>query len=169
MADFAPATVPAAFRTGNVLYIPRGGALPPYCVKCGAAASTPWRKKFYWHAPWLYVLLLSPIIYIIVSLIVRKQIELNIPLCDLHHRQRKRNITVGVILILGAIPLGILIGNVVPGDAGVGFGFLAGIVAFIVGLVFTSMANYIRPRLIDDYHGEFTGVCETFLSSVPSQ
>src|SRR5262245_52238987 len=107
MATFAPAQVPAACRRGKQMVVPRGSSLPASCVKCGAPAKTPWRKKFYWHHPAYYITIFAGLLlYAIIVLIARKSMELNVPLCDAHHGERKRYNILAVILMLGAIPAG---------------------------------------------------------------
>jgi hypothetical protein len=66
MAAYNPAPPALAItRDGEKLIIPAGMAfptalLPPVCVKCGAPADgKPVEKTFYWHPPWLYVLIFA--------------------------------------------------------------------------------------------------------------
>src|SRR5260370_36502587 len=64
--------------------------LPPLCVKCGAPANDkPVVKSFYWHNPAIYLVILAGVlIYLIVAVIVRKGIEVSVPLCALHSKRR---------------------------------------------------------------------------------
>jgi hypothetical protein len=169
MASFAPAQVLAACRRGKNLVVPRGAALPANCVKCGAPAQRPWRKKFYWHSPAYYlIVLVALLIYVIVALIVRKSMELNVPLCEVHHGERKRYNMLAAILLLGFIPAGIALGQLLPN--GEAIGFLVGAIMFIAGLIFWVIASgYIRPTKIDDTHGVFSGVGEPFLQLLPPE
>ena len=169
MASFAPAQVPAACRRGKHMVVPRGAALPANCVKCGATAKRPWRKKFYWHPPAYYlIVLINLLIYAVVAIIVRKSIELNIPLCEAHHGDRKRYNILAAILLLGTIPAGLAVGNLSSLDPGIGW--LVAVIMFIAGLVFWSIANgYVRPSKIDETHGEFVGVGEPFLQLLPPE
>jgi hypothetical protein len=168
MASFAPAPNTAAVRRGKELHIPRFSALPPLCVNCGAAAQVPWRKKFYWHTQWIFLLvLLNIVVYLIVALIVRKQMELNVPLCDKHHAERKRYNLLGALFTLGALPVGIFIGTAFN-DAE-GFAWLTGFGMFVAGVVFLILAGkYLRPKKIDDQGGIFTGASEAFLTQLPN-
>jgi hypothetical protein len=166
----SPITTPAAgaCRDGKKMIVPRGSSLPANCVKCGAVAQTPWRKKFFWHNPLLYLMIIFPglLIYAIVALIVRKNMELNVPLCDNHHGERKRFLIVGTVLILGCVPAGIALG--VALDEG-GYGFLLGVVMFFASLVFFSRSAFLRPAKIDEFGGEFTGAKEEFLRLLPQK
>jgi hypothetical protein len=146
MAASVPSLAPSATREGKVLVVPRGAAFPANCVKCGEPAERPWRKKFYWHNPLLYLLIIFPglLIYAIIAMVVRKSIELAIPLCDVHHAERKRYILIGTILLLGCIPIGIFVETATHMFDG--SGWLVGILMFIAGCIFLSRINLIRPK-----------------------
>jgi hypothetical protein len=62
----------------------------------------------------MYILILFPglLIYAVVALIVRKNIELALPVCDYHHSERKRYQIIGAILLVGGIPTGLLLESV---------------------------------------------------------
>jgi hypothetical protein len=174
MAGFAPA--PAArvvpiMRQGRKLIIPaplpgQAAVLPPLCVKCGAPADGKAVDKiFSWHHPGLYVLLLSPIIYVIVALIVRKTMRLRVPLCALHAKRRSAAVTLSWVLPLAGIA-DIFVLMSLNVDQGVIA--LISIVLMVSGLVIWVVVGYpIRPVLIDSTRGEFTGVCTTFLDQLP--
>lgn len=166
MATFAPAPLQAT-RNGKKFQVPRGASLPAQCIKCGSAAQTPWRKKFYWHEPWLYILVFFPglLIYAIVALIVRKNMELNVPLCDRHHSDRKRFFTLAAVMLLGFIPVGIALAAF--GMDG-GYASLVALTMFMVGVVFYSKSSFLRPTKIDEQGGTFTGASEEFLNGLPA-
>lgn len=172
MAASAPAPVGAIVRQGSKLIFsaPAPGQaveLPPVCIRCGASSNgKPLKKTFYWHNPAIYlVLLISPIIYVIVAVIVRKSMKVNVPLCLEHAKRRSIAVT-----LAWALPLiGLADVFVLPqfkADVGVtalvflAFG-LAGVVIWAV------VSSPIRPRLIDRSHGEFSGFCEVFLQQFP--
>lgn len=135
------------------------------CIKCGAAATTPWRKKFYWHNPALYFLvLLNLLIYAIVAMIVRKQMELNVPLCDSHHADRKRYKLIATLMLVLCIPFGVALGVYVS-EA---MGWITGILMFLVSVVFYSLMGLgFAPRKIDEFGGIFRGACAAFLDQLP--
>jgi hypothetical protein len=169
MASFASAPVLGASRSGKKLIIPRGSSLPAQCIKCGSAAQAPWRKTFYWHAPWLYILIFFPglLIYAIVALIVRKKMELNVPLCDQHHSDRKRYSLIGALMLIGFAPVGLVLGGAFNVDAG--WASLVALGMFLVGVVFYSKAQFLRPSKIDEAGGEFIGANDSFLNALSSQ
>ena len=160
--------VAGAVRRGKNFLVPRNASLPAFCMKCGVPASVPWRKKFYWHNPLLYFMILFPglLIYAIVVLIVRKQMELNLPICDAHHADRKRYSLLATLMLLGAIPAGLLLGNYFSET----LGWVTGVLMFVVAVVFYGRAGLgIAPKKIDDFGGEFRGACDAFLDKLPVQ
>ncbi|HUJ81274.1 MAG TPA: hypothetical protein VLW83_05295, partial [Candidatus Acidoferrales bacterium] len=78
MASTAASAASGVYRDGKNLVVTRGAEVPPICVRCGEAATGGLLlKKFYWHEPWVYLLLLPGVIwYIIAALIVRKRMDL---------------------------------------------------------------------------------------------
>ena len=170
----SPPLVLAACRKGKLLVIPRGAALPPNCVKCGAPAEKPWRKKFYWHPPLLALCLLlmtiGLLLYVILGFALRKTMDLNVPLCAVHHRERKKYLAIGTILFVLFVPMGMAAAYWLPIDSREAIGGFIGTAGFIGSLVFLILGtNYIRPKRIDNTHGEFTGTSEAFLQLLPPQ
>ena len=80
------------WRDGKWLVMDRNASLPQRCVKCNAPADEPTKaRKLYWHHPAIYLLiLLQVIIYLIVALVTRKQIEVRPGLCG-EHKGKRRN------------------------------------------------------------------------------
>ena len=157
-----------ATRRGKDLIVPRLASLPPTCLKCGAPASIPWRRKFYWHSPWLYLMILFPgiLIYAIVALFVRKQMELNLPICDTHHADRKRYRLLGWLMMAAFLPLGLVLGAYVSEP----LGWITGVGMFLAAAVFLNLSNLrISAIKIDEAGGVFRGACQTFLSVMPEQ
>jgi hypothetical protein len=167
MAATTPSLAPSATRDGKILVVPRGSAFPANCVKCGEPAERPWRKKFYWHHPALYLMVIFPglLIYAIVAMVVRKSIELSVPLCDVHQSERKRYIIIGTILLLGCIPAGVIAETELHLFDGAGF--IVGTLMFFAGCIFLARINPIRPKKIDEFGAEFTGASEEFLKLLP--
>jgi hypothetical protein len=115
--------------------------------------------------PALYVLLLSPIIYVIVALIVRKTMKVRVPLCALHAKRRSTAVTLSWVLpLIGIADIFVLASLNVDGVLIA----LISTVLILSGLVFWAVVGYpIRPVLIESTHGEFTGVCAIFLEHLP--
>ncbi|MGH9669734.1 MAG: double zinc ribbon domain-containing protein [Terriglobales bacterium] len=173
-AATAPATPAAgehAYRLENELIVPKGAPLPPFCVKCGQPVSGEFlKKKFYWHSPWLYLLILiGLLIYAIIAMILTKHAQLMVPLCDRHRERRKNFLIATWVLLLGFIPGGILVGSLIPGDDGAGWGFLTGFTLFLAGCVTAAVGSRLmRATEITETYATFKGVSEQFLAQLPS-
>jgi hypothetical protein len=164
-----PLTMPPVpqepYAEGDVLVVPRGAVLPAYCVKCAGAPQRWLQKKFYWHDPLLYLLIiLGVLVYAIVSLIVRKQAQLAVPLCEAHESARKTKLWIGVVLLLGCIPLPVALSVSINTDAAAGLGFLLGVVMFFAGLITISLSQVLRPKYIGDDCAKFKGAAPEFLA-----
>jgi hypothetical protein len=167
MAFSAPALAFAS-RRGKELIVPRSGSLPATCIKCGASADKPWRKKFYWHTPWLYLMIIFPglLIYVIVALIVRKKMELNLPLCERHHGDRKRYRLLGAVMLAGFVPAGLFLGKIGSET----LGWVTGCAMFAAAIVFYALCGLgVRPTKIDENGGIFRGAGPVFLDALPEQ
>lgn len=172
MAGYAPATaVTPIVRQGSKLIftvpaLNQAVDLPPMCVRCGAASNgKPVKKTFSWHHPALYILLVSPIIYVIVAVIVRKTMKINVTLCA-QHAQRRTTAIIFAWLIPAIGVADIFVLSRFGVDPGVIV--LIFIACLVAGLVIWAVAgNPIRPTSIDKYYGEFSGFCEAFLQQFP--
>jgi hypothetical protein len=170
-AAVAPAAASAARRVGQQFVVPRAGApLPPNCVKCGRPTQEIWNKTFWWHNPVLYlIVLISPIIYVIVALIVRKSCKLSVPVCEEHRSSYKSKRWIGGILMLVSIPLWIGIAAAGNGsDNAMAAGVLVFFLAFFVGLIVFAVASIIKPSNMDEQTATFKGAGESFLQMLPS-
>lgn len=161
----APAS--AVRREGDLVYIPRlrpgakeGVALPPLCVKCGAPPTAWLRRKYYWHTPWIYlVLLLNVLVFAIVAMIVRKWLHVNVPLCATHAAGRRKQLAVAWGLAAAGMVLPfVLIAVGLPAW----LGFLM-VVLVPVGVVVGVRSNPLTPRRIDEAGGKFKGASAAFL------
>lgn len=167
-AEFLNPDIPTVQRPPRAgrFVVSRNTILPPQCVKCGNPATEPWlRKTFYWHHPGFYFLVISPLIYIIVALIVRKSVALSVPLCDAHKKLRITLLWVGGVLLAGCIPLPVVLGSN-GDDSAVILAVWLGIAMFIAGIAFLGFSSQLRPTYIDSQVAEFTGACPAFLSAL---
>jgi hypothetical protein len=161
-----------AYRKGNRLVVPKGAALPSYCVKCGQPVTGElFKKTFFWHNPWLFLLVMVNIlVYAIVAMILRKRFDLAVPLCPEHLQRRKNFLIATWVLGLGFIPGGILAGSLIhDSDTAVAVGLLTGFLLLIAAFVTGAMAVVMRPREITDFSATFSGACEQFLGLLPSR
>ncbi len=160
-----PPTQREPYAEGNILVVPPGAALPAGCVKCGGAPARWLKKTFYWHNPLLYLLILAGLlIYGIVVLIVRKQAQLAVPLCEAHDSARKTKLWIGAILLLGCIPLPVALGTYLNSDAAGPIAFLLGIVMFFAGAIMISLSQVLRATYIGDDCAKFKGADPNFLA-----
>ena len=68
-----PAPVMAPCWKDKDLFVPQFGnagvvSLPAVCVKCGQPATVQKKKVYYWHTPWLYLVILAGILVLVVGL-----------------------------------------------------------------------------------------------------
>ena len=159
-------SVESVGRSGADLVVPRNATLPPFCVKCGAAARPePLRSTFHWHDPLLYLTILAGcVVYFVVALIVRKRFELLVPLCETHFHKRRLWRLVGAVLLIGAFPA-MAAGVLFEQPA---WGLLMGVVGLLAGvLVFGTAGSTLKVARITDRFAVFRGADETFLRLVP--
>ena len=158
---------PRAYAIGDKFVIPRDAVLPNRCLKCENAPTDPWlTKTFHWHHPALCFLLLQPLIYVIVALIVRKKIELALPLCDVHKSIRKRRLWIGWGLLLACIPLPSGLAASVENDTATGLAIILGFGMFLAGLVFIACSSPLRVTRIRSDSAEFKGASRDFLANL---
>lgn len=95
------------YRDGKLLVMHKTAKLSYRCLKTNQAADLWLRRKFVWHAPWLYLLILFPglLFYILIALIVQRRATIQIPLSREASRRRWRGIWTGWGLVLGGIAL----------------------------------------------------------------
>jgi hypothetical protein len=168
-AQFPDSEVPPpyAYAKGNRFVVPRDAVLPPRCVKCGNLPADPWlTKTFSWHSPGLYVLLVSPILFLIVALIVQKKIKLSVPLCATHKSIRKKRLWLSAILLLGCIPIPVALATYVGNDEAAALSVFLGLGMFLAGAAFHGYASPIRPAHIGSGSAEFKGACKDFLANL---
>jgi hypothetical protein len=154
-------------KAGDILVVPPHSVLPPHCVRCGNTATEPWVKiTFSWHHPGYYFFLVSPILYAIVALIVRRKIKILVPLCKPHKSIRKKRLWMGAILLLGCIPLPVLFAAFVDNEAANEIALFLGLGMFIAGLLFLVFAPPLRPVYIGPSGAHLKGAAREFLAYV---
>jgi|SRR5271155_2464363 len=155
------------YAAGNLVVVRRGSILPARCVKCGNTPTDPWPKiSFSWHHPGYYLFIITPLIYVIVALIVRKTIKLSIPLCKAHKSIRTKRLWTATVLLVGCIPVPSILGVYVDNDAIVGALVWLGIGMFIAGLFFLVSATPLKTASISSEGAEFLGACREFLDGL---
>ncbi len=162
-------------RDGNLIRVTYNEQLPKYCLWCAKKARHSVRKTFYWHSPWLYLLLLfGAVPYIIIAVHVREKMVLDVPLCGKCFEARRKRARTGTAVRLGSLPAGIVVGVVVAGiarqpGAGIGLGFLITILMLFVG-AFLATERLLVPTHINSVvgFGTFRGASPNFLRRLES-
>ena len=153
-------------RAGDRFTVWRGVDLPPFCVRCGAPArDVRWKRTYYWHEPFLYLLILAGfVVYVIVALVLRKRFELEVPMCEAHWLRRGKLQKVAVALL---VPM---VGFIVLAFAGnfdkVGAIACPGAILTLLASLIVYMASErsLTPRRITDDSAEFSGASPEFLA-----
>jgi hypothetical protein len=160
--------VEGVFTDGRQLIVGRhNGGLPNRCIKCGQAASLPFVSKTYrWHSPGLYILLISPLIYVIVALCISKQVELQLPFCNLHRAERKNRLFWATVLFISFLPVSIGIGTYVNTQEGMVLAWLIGLAMFVGACVFGITSNPLRVTYIGPGVARFKGAHPIFLEFI---
>jgi len=172
MAEGVPASGRTGlWREGKKLVTRSETPFPDRCVKCnGPANGYKLKRVLYWHHPAVYLLLLllctiGLIVYIIVSMVVRKKAILRIGLCDAHRKQRTLGIIICTSGILGGISL--LVAGAVAES---GWTALAGVGAIFFGIIWGIVkARTIAATKIDNDVVWVSGVCQGFLNELPER
>jgi hypothetical protein len=157
----------SVWRDGNVLITLVDSEMPHRCVKCNEPADEPTKKRrVYWHHSALYLLVISPLIYAIVALVVRKKASVSAGLCTVHKNRRRNALIFGWTgTIVGLLFLGHGSGSGSPtAGAQMLVGILAILVSIIVGMIF---ARVVYAKKIDKTYVRLKGCGVAFLDSLP--
>jgi hypothetical protein len=154
-----------AWRDGKLVLTHNGCILPNRCVRCNAPSEKKMKRKLQWHPPLIYLtLLISPLIYIIVGLCVRKRATVHAGVC-LKHRVRLI-VDQGLSLFLSLAGLIICFFGFAKNTVGVG---VSGLMLFVLALVYAAgRVNLLTPHKIDkDGQVWLKGAGKPFLDSLP--
>jgi hypothetical protein len=155
------------WREGDALVVSRAGChLPDRCIRCNEPAGGHRLKRtVYWHHPAIYVLVLSPIIYVIVALLARKSVRLQFGLCEKHRGRR----FLGILLLVGGFLspflLGMLIAELHLGDTPVPLILIVCPVSIVAGAI---LLRGIAAKRMDEHHA-WLNVGAPFLQSIPAR
>ncbi len=159
------------WRDGNRLVMHQDAKLPERCVKTNGPADRWLRRKLYWHHPAVYLSICGGLlIYVILALVLRKQADIRVGLCDAAYRKRITAMIVGWVVGLGSF--GIVFAGIAsstPQDAGLApilipLGLMAGVVGVIVSVM---IANCVSPTRITDKYVWLRGVHRDYLAELP--
>lgn len=161
------------YRRGKLLIVPRESA--PYvpndsCIKCGQPATKLLPRNFYWHHPLLYILIFAYLLpYLLVAIIVRKQMRITVGLCVRHQAVRRWWIASAWLLLLLSIGFKYQSFST-RGEFSIWF-LLGGLGCLLLSLITACIASNltIRPRRITETEGHFAGAGEGYLQQYPER
>lgn len=132
------------------------GKLPAVCMRCGAPATTTRRRRFRWRPAWVLALLFFGVLpYIIVAMILDKEMRVVLPLCAAHANHftvRARwvwGIALMLVAILGVLLLGGIYVSETLGGAFCGAAILAPVV-WLVALIVLMKTAIHAVEITDD-------------------
>lgn len=169
----------AAWREGPVLIVRKQAALPDRCVKCNAdtanvAGSRRLTQKLAWHHPALFLLIpLGLLVYAIVAIIVQQKATVELSLCALHNRARRRAILLTWLVMLLGLAM-IVGGCAFSGWAGhndmwPAWVILGGLFVLLVGgIIGVVGARTLTPKRMEGEYAWLKGAGDDFLANFPA-
>lgn len=143
-------------------------ALPLICMRCGAPATHTKRKKFSWYPPWVTLSILGCLLaYIILVRVLRKEMVLEVPLCEAHrYHWLSRALALPILLVMMLVGAGVAVA-VLPDDLKAA-ALLVACLGLLVWLVCAAVAQEtsIHPTEITDYTISLKGVSVEFGTAV---
>ena len=156
-------------RHGKEVVVHRNASMPDRCVKCNQPLAAHdsggfARQKYRWHNPLVYIALISPLIYVILSLVLSHRMTVDIPLCYAHLEDRKKTGS----HLLGA---GIVSVIAVFFFASVGYGGFAFLLflAAIIGLPLAYEYTYkpLQASKMENDYIYLKGASEEYIRNLP--
>jgi len=160
-------TVPGSsgilWRNKSNVLLRKDALFPDRCVRCNSSADGfKLKRDLSWHSPAYYILAISPLIYVIVAMIVRKKATLYIGLCETHRAERRRTIFIASMAAISGLVLLFLAAYV--SNAWLA---LAGIFLLLgAGIYGAIKAAIISATKIDDNYIWFKGAGKPFLDTL---
>lgn len=156
------------WREGSQVVVRKDAPLPDRCVKCCEPSMKTIKKRLYWHSPFLYILALSPLIYIIVALCVRKTMTVWIPLCATCSGRRLRNIWIAWGFFLVSVVLFVFgVRELNQNDSLGGILMASAFGVFLLMLFWILGTRLIYPKKIDQKYGWISKAGKSYLDSLP--
>jgi len=153
----------AVWRDSRFLVLPRDGRLTHRCVRCGQPATSTIRRREVWHpAAYYWLLMVSPLIYVVVAWFVRRKARFELGLCARHRAGRRRDRVISVSLLLAGVAA--LVGCF-PLDS-------PALLCTGLGLLLVGMLSWLGTRTpvvrrIDETHVWLDRVSEQVLNDLP--
>ena len=153
------------WRDNATLVMVKEALLPNRCVKCNAPAeSVRVRRRLSWHHPVLYLLIfVAFIVYVILAAAFSKRAIVYIGLCPEHFQRRRKNLIVGlIVLVTGFVGAIIAFANEYPMIG------LLGLAVFLFAMVWLIVTSRIvTVKKIDDRLVWLNGINPSYLSQFP--
>jgi len=154
-------------KDGKKLFVPNGASFPAYCVRCGNGDVKMVPEKLSWlHPGYLVFLLLGFAPIVLIYFIFRKRVKLEIPLCSFHAQRTRWLKIASVFLLVGFIPLGVLVGNLVPDPDGAAWGVATSLIMLLAGLIVAYLQSPLQAAGIKRDSAVLQGASTAFLAKV---
>jgi len=144
----------------------KAAPLPDICLKSNGKATRRLPRSLSWHHPAIYVLVvISPIIYIIVALVVRKTATIQLPLTDEWYARRRWRMFVACSLVVACIPL-LIAGAAFADQLAIAPWLMVGAFLGILGATIYGLlaCRLVKPERITDQYIWLKGVNPDFLN-----
>ena len=154
------------WRQGNVLVMHKAAPLPDICLKSNGKATRRLPRSLSWHHPAIFILVvISPIIYIIVALVVRKTATIQLPLTDEWYARRRWRMLIAWSLVLTCILL-FVVGGAFAEQLAIAPWLMVGSVFGLLGAAIYGLVacRLVTPQRINDQYIWLKGVHPDFLN-----
>ncbi len=161
------ATEVGAWRQGNVLVMHQGFRLADRCIKSNQPAAIRLRRTLYWHHPAIYLLILvSPLLYIIVALVLRKQATVFVGLS--RERAEQRRVVIATAWGLAALMVAAFFLGIALSEQGYGLLIPVGIIGLLGAAIYGLVASRTvhAKKIVGDYVW-LKGVQPDYLAELP--
>lgn len=150
------------YRQKKLVVFSENSIWPKRCIKCNATTETTQKVKLSWVNPWYYLtIVFSFIVLLIVVLIAQKRFTIELPLCDIHSKKRKKSIIIrwalfSIFLINLFTAIALKIDPLI---------FLS-LPLFFVLLFYMAITNFINIRKVKNGTIWLKGADQSFLNSL---
>jgi len=154
------------WRQGNALVMHKAAPLPDICLKSNGKATRRLPRSLSWHHPAIFILVvISPLIYIIVALILRKTATIQLPLTDEWYARRRWRMLVAWLIFFACVALFVLGCMLVEHNDAAGFLLAGSIFGSLGAAIYGLMAcRLVSPQRITDQYIWLKGVHPDFLN-----